>query len=91
MQLDGFDVSGEQFPVPEYLPNNVRLYEQDAMKEPPQELQGQYDVVHVRLFLAVITGEDPGTVLGTCYKLLSKLELHNVIPSRRLRRLNADD
>ena len=71
-QLDGFDISDSQFPVAENLPSNVKLYTQDAAAEPPQELHGQYDVVHLRLFLSVIADNDPGGVLRFCHKLLSK-------------------
>ncbi|MCJ1326899.1 hypothetical protein MMC10_003565 [Thelotrema lepadinum] len=69
-QLDGFDISDSQFPVPESLPSKVKLYAQDAAAEPPRELHGQYDIVHLRLFLSVIVDNDPGSVLNFCHKLL---------------------
>ena len=71
-QLDGFDISDSQFPVPESLPSKVKLYAQDAAAEPPRELHGQYDIVHLRLFLSVIVDNDPGSVLNFCHKLLSE-------------------
>ena len=70
-QLDGFDVCADQFPHSNSLSENVRLRVVDAKNNPPEELYGVYDVVHVRLLLAVIDGDDPGPVLRHCLALLS--------------------
>lgn len=40
------------------------------MTEPPQHLWGTYDIVHIRLFLAVVDNNDPTQILDHCYKLL---------------------
>ena len=53
------------------LPSNVKLYEKDAMEEPPQHLQGQYDIVHLRLFMSSVLKGDPAPVIRHCSKLLS--------------------
>ena len=71
-QLDGFDLSASQYPHKLLLPSNVSLQTLDATNEPPQELQGKYDVVHLRLFLIVINNNDPTPILNHCFKLLSK-------------------
>ena len=71
-QLDGFDISDDQFP--EYLPSNVKLYEQDAFEEPPKKFQGQYDIVHLRLFISSIFKGKPEPVIEHCFKLLSKFD-----------------
>lgn len=71
-QLDGFDLSADQFAHPKCLPANVRLQICDATKNPPESLIGVYDIVHVRLLLAAIEGDDPSPVLCHCQKLLSK-------------------
>ncbi|MCJ1287294.1 hypothetical protein MMC26_006642 [Xylographa opegraphella] len=40
------------------------------MQEPPEKLVGRYDIVHVRLFLAVVNNDDPSPLLDHCIKLL---------------------
>ena len=40
------------------------------MTEPPRDLLETYDMVHVRLFLAVIDNNDPTQILDHCFKLL---------------------
>jgi len=68
--FDGFDISSEQFPHPSCLPANVTMSVLDAMKPPPEHLCGIYDIVHVRLLLAVVDNNDPTPVLQHCLKLL---------------------
>ena len=70
-QLDGFDISACGFPQTEWLPRNVSLQALDASKEPPEHLLGKYDIVHLRLFLIVVDGNDPKPFLNHCVKLLS--------------------
>lgn len=53
-QLDGFDISTDQFPNEAWLPPNVSLHQLDITKPIPTSLEGLYDVVHVQLFLCVI-------------------------------------
>jgi len=69
-QLDGFDISGDQFPHSSCLPQNVTLRKLDATTSPPDALCGVYDVVHVRLLFGVIKHNDPTAVLKHCIKLL---------------------
>ena len=72
VQLDGFDISAEQFPHPGALPPHVQLRTADATAdEPPEDCRGLYDVVHTRLLLAVVDGGDPGPLLRYCRKMLS--------------------
>ncbi|KAL9615980.1 MAG: hypothetical protein Q9160_009104 [Pyrenula sp. 1 TL-2023] len=71
VQLDGFDVSSDQFPHPTFLPHNVRLQVADAREDPAPSICGVYDVVHLRLLLAVVENDDPGPFIRHCQKLLS--------------------
>ena len=71
-QLDGFDISASQYPHKLLLPSNVSLQTLDATNEPPQNLQGKYDVVHLRLFLIIVNNSDPIPIFDHCFKLLSK-------------------
>ncbi|KAK0507180.1 hypothetical protein JMJ35_010218 [Cladonia borealis] len=56
-QLNGFDISSKQYPA--VLPKNVTLQIADALQNPPSESIGEYDVVHIRLFMGVISDNDP--------------------------------
>lgn len=49
-----------------------------ALKPPPQELLGKYDVVHLRLFIGVIQNDDPGNIdiIENLVKMLSLSLLH---------------
>ena len=71
-ELDGFDISDNQYPPRDCLPSNVSLEIGDAMDEPPAHLIGRYDVVHIRLFISLVTHNDPRPLLDHCCKLLSK-------------------
>ena len=41
------------------------------MNEPPAHLVGRYDVVHIRLFISLVTNNDPRSLLDHYCKLLS--------------------
>ena len=71
-RLCGLDISGDQFPRPECLPLNASFCECDASDPagPPGHLVGAFDVVHIRLLIAVVKNNDPTTVLKFCYQLL---------------------
>jgi hypothetical protein len=47
----GFDISSEQFLPAESLPSNVSLGFGDFFKPIPQELQGTFDLVNIRLII----------------------------------------
>ena len=69
--LDGYDISARQYPPNEWIPNNVKLHIVDATRDPPQHLQGYYDIVHIRLFLSIVENNNPSRILNHCLKLLS--------------------
>ena len=71
-RLDGFDVSGDQFPPAEWLPPNVRLSTADAFAPVPEDLVGRYDVVHLRMMVLVVrAAADLDGLLGNLVRLLS--------------------
>ncbi len=75
-QLDGFDISTAQYPAKEHLPPNVRLRILDILADdPPKDLQNQYDIVHIRLFVGVICHGDPMPLLFNLVKLLREVSL----------------
>ncbi|QKX59667.1 uncharacterized protein TRUGW13939_06807 [Talaromyces rugulosus] len=66
----GFDISDDQFPIHESIPENVSFRVADAMGEPPVELLGKFDIVHLRLFFCVVDKNDPLPAFNFCLKLL---------------------
>jgi len=70
-QLDGFDVSKDQFPSKAWLPSQISLSELDITKPIPSSLEGKYDVIHVQLFLCVVQKDGPRIILKELTKMLS--------------------
>ena len=68
--LVGLDNSAAQFPAKNNLPRNVQLVTWDVNTEPPSELCGQFDVVHLRNLLMLVDKDDPSRILENCAKLL---------------------
>ena len=70
-QLDGFDISDDQFPSKAWLPRQISLSQLDITKEIPSDLEGMYDLVHVQLFFCVVQKDGPADIIEQLYKLLS--------------------
>ncbi|KAL7942115.1 S-adenosyl-L-methionine-dependent methyltransferase [Trichoderma barbatum] len=70
VQLDGFDISDEQFPAQSALPSNVTLQVLDSFAEMPEEHFEKYDVVHLRLWCAIIRGCDTFRLIKNATQLL---------------------
>ncbi|KAL7824065.1 S-adenosyl-L-methionine-dependent methyltransferase [Trichoderma gracile] len=70
VQLNGFDISDEQFPDRSSLPNNMNLSVMDAFADVPEKHRGKYDVVHMRLWCAVVQGGDPSALIRHATQLL---------------------
>ncbi|KAF2787074.1 UMTA methyltransferase family protein-like protein [Melanomma pulvis-pyrius CBS 109.77] len=67
----GFDVAGVHYPASQNIPQNVKLGILDAFADNiPEEHVGQYDVVHVRVFTAVVKNNDPKPLIRNAYKML---------------------
>ncbi|KAL9618313.1 MAG: hypothetical protein Q9160_006963 [Pyrenula sp. 1 TL-2023] len=69
-QVHGFDIDLSQAPPKEWLPSNVSLRRWDIFEDPPEELLGTYDLVHVRLLLLVLTDVDPQPIIRRFFSLL---------------------
>ena len=76
-QLDGFDISDDQFPSKAWLPSHISLSHLDITKDVPSNLHGKYDLVHVQLFLCVVQKDGPAGIIDQLYKLLSTSSLHD--------------
>lgn len=71
-QLDGFDISAEQYPPKQWLPTNLSLSTLDIFPPVPEELIGKYDIIHVRLFILVVRDDDPTPILRNLISMLSQ-------------------
>ena len=70
VQLDGYDISDEQYPS--RLPGNVSLQVLNVFDDLPHHLVEKYDIVHLRLFVCMVRENDPTPLLKQCLRLLSK-------------------
>ncbi|EHK26247.1 uncharacterized protein TRIVIDRAFT_79707 [Trichoderma virens Gv29-8] len=85
VQLNGFDISEEQFPAQSTLPSNMTLQVMDAFAEVPAEHFEKYDVVHMRLWCAIIRGCDTFPLIRHATQLLKPggyLQWEEYNPSR---------
>ena len=71
-RLDGFDVSHAQCPPAEFMPSNIHLRIHDCLSEPPSDLLGHYDIVHLQCFNSVVPENDPAPVVRNMLKMLSE-------------------
>ncbi|KAF9888042.1 hypothetical protein FE257_009306 [Aspergillus nanangensis] len=69
-QLDGFDISSEQFPNERQCPPNLTFDLMDSYLDPPLSLVGQYDVVHLRMWASNMKNGDSGPILRHAMQLL---------------------
>ncbi|PYH70449.1 class I SAM-dependent methyltransferase [Aspergillus vadensis CBS 113365] len=70
VQLDALDISFDSAPPAEWLPSNVKTFKWDVKQEIPEELEGVYDIVHIRLFIFVLLDSEVQPVLERILKLL---------------------
>ena len=71
--LDGFDISLDQCPPGNWLPEKVSIQKLDILAPLPEDLIGKYNVVNVRLFACIIQNDDPIPILKNLMRMLSKL------------------
>lgn len=71
-RLDGFDVSHAQCPPAGLMPSNIHLRIHDCLSEPPSDLLGQYDIIHLQCFNSVVPENDPAPVVRNMLKMLSE-------------------
>lgn len=75
VQLDGYDLSSDQFPHKSILPSNMTFSTLDAFSDVPAELAGKYDVVHMRFWCCVVKGNDPSKLIHHAAALLSEFNI----------------
>ncbi|QLI68163.1 N-methyltransferase tcpN [Metarhizium brunneum] len=68
--LHGYDISDKQFPPSQMLPQNVSLKQLDSLGDVPTELQGRYDVVHLRMWANNLSSKEVGSFICNLSKML---------------------
>lgn len=68
--VDGYDISLQQCPPKNFLPRVRTLGEWDIFEDPPEEMCGRYDIVHIRLVIFVVRNNDPRSIIRNLMKLL---------------------
>ncbi|PYI04641.1 S-adenosyl-L-methionine-dependent methyltransferase [Aspergillus sclerotiicarbonarius CBS 121057] len=68
--LDGLDMTLEKAPAAEWLPANITLREWNMNDEVPPELEGKFDVVHLRLLIIVVENGDPLPIIRKVARML---------------------
>jgi len=70
-ELRGFDIAAHNFPAPEFLPANVKFSVLDVMTgECPSDLEGTFDVLHIRFFNGIVLNNEVQPLISTMTKLL---------------------
>ncbi|KAF2478183.1 uncharacterized protein BDR25DRAFT_275981 [Lindgomyces ingoldianus] len=69
VEIDAFDISNAFFPPSVWVPGNVKLHLHDIYNPFPEEFLGNFDVVHLRLFLT-LSMEKVNTILRNAMALL---------------------
>ena len=70
--LCGIDISDAQFPHHEWLPQGAHFRQCDALDPdgPPINLDGKFDIVHLRLGISMVKDNNPTNLIRFCSKLL---------------------
>ncbi|OJJ05901.1 hypothetical protein ASPVEDRAFT_87227 [Aspergillus versicolor CBS 583.65] len=69
-QVTAFDVADTHFPSPEYWPSNAKFDLLDSLHDVSSELEGKFDVVHLRMWAFVVRNDDPNPLIQHAAKLL---------------------
>jgi ubiquinone/menaquinone biosynthesis C-methylase UbiE len=69
-RLDGYDFDTSKYPEAGSVPSNVNFKFANALEEFPEEVQGVYDLVHVRLMMFGLKAEQWEIVAANLFKLL---------------------
>lgn len=71
-RLEGFDISFDAAPPVETLPPNVAFRHWNVTEDLPEDLEGAFDIVHVRFFAFVLLNDQVPSVVERLFKMLSK-------------------
>lgn len=79
----GLDINESQFPPKDTLPDYVTLQVLDATAAVPEEYVGAFDIVHIRLLVPAVRGNDPRPILHNAMTMLKPggfLQWGEIIP-----------
>lgn len=68
-RLDGYDINTLMFPPRHTLPAQIQLRELSVFSL-PADLEGVYDVVHLRAFCSIVTRNDPSAIIAVVTRML---------------------
>ncbi|KAJ0114058.1 hypothetical protein J7T55_007892 [Diaporthe amygdali] len=69
-QLEGFDISFDATPPAGVIPSNVKFRHWDVNTDLPPDLDGVFDIVHVRFLSFVLLNDDAPAVVKKLFKML---------------------
>jgi hypothetical protein len=72
VEIDGFDITDDQYPPKEWLPANVMLGTLNIFEPVPEALLGKYDLVNIRYFGLSVKNSEHLDLLKSLTSLLSK-------------------
>ncbi|KAI0126778.1 hypothetical protein BJ170DRAFT_596347 [Xylariales sp. AK1849] len=70
LRLRGYDISPSWFPHKAWVPDSVEFGCSDLLSDPPPELYGVFDVVHLRLVISLTMKGDPRRIIRHIQKVL---------------------
>jgi hypothetical protein len=82
-KLDGCDISLSQCPSPARLPSPVSISKHDIFQDPPEELVGRYDIVHVSLVICFVHDSQIKEIVRRLMMLLIETN-HNGLDAPRI-------
>ena len=72
-KLNGLDINLSQGPPPAWLPEAIGISKLDLFQDPPDELVGAYDIVHVSLVVCFVNDREIQDVVRRLLMLLSEM------------------
>jgi len=70
IQFDGFDNNTAQAPDPSNIPKNCTMKHWNFFEDLPQEMEGRYDFVHIRLLVLAIEEDKLPSIIQKLQKML---------------------
>lgn len=68
--LKAFDIDCTQAPPTIWLPKNLEINALNVLEPVPVELEGAFDVIHVRLLVLVVQNSDPRPIIAVLRQML---------------------
>lgn len=79
--IDAIDISGQQYPPRDWVPENVNLVVHDMYKPLPESMIGTYDLVRMQNWLCIWRDDTGDVLLENLVRLLSELFIIKMLVS----------